>query len=174
MGPGFESRTNVTVEELEAAPAFDERLLTVALRRARLLRCALRGLNAKAAAKIVGCSMQTAQQVYRDPAFRRRVNEQFAGVFSDVDAAYAAAQLSIHERIEGVAGRAFELLEEIMEDETKQPALRVKVAQDFLDRNPETQAGHIVTAREEFVEALAAARSAASDMDNVVSMKKRA
>jgi hypothetical protein len=169
-------QTFVDPQVLDAIGAVetDPRLLTVALRRARLLRCALRGLNAKAASRVVGCSHHTARAVYADPAFKARVRAQFGQVFEGIDDAYATAQLTLHERIEGVASKAFDLLQQIMEDETKQPALRVKVAQDFLDRNPETQAGHTVTARDEFVEALAAAQDAARDMDNVIPMRRSA
>src|SRR5271170_4085798 len=152
----------------------EPRLLTTALRRARLMRCALRGLDAKMAARVVGCSHATARQVYADPAFRRRVRQGLEGVLEGADAAYVAKQLTLHEQIEHKAQTAFDILTKIMEDDRAQPALRVKVAQDLLDRNPETQSGHTVTAREEFVEALDAARLAASEIDNVINIRRNA
>src|SRR5579883_317391 len=104
-------------EEVAAGVVTETGLLTQAVRRARLLRCAMRGLNATQAARVVGCSTATARQVYADQVFRNRVQQEQERVLGVVDSAFAERQLTLHERIERKALDAFKLLEGLMEDE---------------------------------------------------------
>lgn len=153
----------------------DARILQVGLRRAQLLRCALRGLTAKAASRIVGCSESTACAVYRDPEFRRSVYNKFNSVFEDIDAGLANRKLALFERIEHKASDAFSLLEDLMDSDETPVHLRARIAQDMLDRNPQTQAGHIVTRRsEELSQMLQEASKAAGEVDKVVQMRRSA
>lgn len=160
-----------------AAQAVDdvgEGLLRQAVRRAQLLRCALRGLTAKDAAAFVGCSHATACGVYNDPGFRRMVLEKQAGVFEGVDERFEKKQLSLHERIERKAVDAFEKLCDLLDSPETNPSLQFRVAQDILDRTPEV-AKAAPRAAEDLESVLRIAASAASDMDaKVVEMKRRA
>jgi hypothetical protein len=168
---------SVSLDALADVQQYEEhpRLVTQAVRRAKLLRCALRGVNAKDAARVVGCSHATAMTVYSDPSFQRRVHEQLEGVFEGVDAGFIDRQMSLHERIEQKAKDAFKVLADMLDNNATPPHLRAKVAMDMLDRNPETQAGHSVTTRrdDELAETLRAAAAASREADNVVTMRRK-
>lgn len=117
------------------------RLIHTASRRAQLLRLAARGINAKDAALMVGVNPQTARGIYADPRFRQDVQKLIDNAFEGVDSNWARKKKTMHERLEEVADRSFEILETMLEDAATPKPLRTRIAQDFLDRNPETQAG---------------------------------
>lgn len=150
----------------------DARILQVALRRAQLLRCALRGMTAKAASRIVGCSEGTAAAIYRDPAFRKQVYDKFTGVFADIDAGFADRKLALHERLEHKASEAFQLLSDLMDSDETPVHLRARIAQDFMDRNPDTTAAGVVRRTEELTETLKEAAKAAEEVEKVVAIRR--
>lgn len=164
-----------SIAPLAGAGREDARILQVALRRAQLLRCALRGLTAKAAAKIVGCSEGTVASTYRDPAFRKQVYDKFNGVFSDIDAGFADRKLALHEKLERKAGEAFDLLSDLMDSEETPVHLRARIAQDFMDRNPDTTSSGVVRrSSEEMTQVLQEAAKAAEEVEKVVAIRRSA
>lgn len=148
----------------------DARLLSSAVTRSQLMRLAQKGLNASEAAKIVGCSPQTARLHYA--AFRREVLERVESVFADVDAAYAGKRKLLHELLEDQAYKSFTDLLTMLDAPNLHPALRVKINQDFLDRVEDTQKMHKVNTGGLTADALASAAKTAREMDNVIEMKK--
>ncbi len=112
--------------------------------RQQLLRLAMKGLNAARAARAAGLNPYTVRAIYRDPAFRKEVYGRVNGAFEEVDQAFRETKKSLHECLAEEAERAFETLRDMLADQGTMPSLKVKIAQDFLDRNPETQAGHTV------------------------------
>lgn len=143
-------------------------LVRQAVRRVQLLRLALKGLNAKQAAQVVGCSHQTALQIYADPEFRRACLSKLEGAFAGIDDTFARSHLSLHERLAEKSTAAFEVLCTMLDSESTHPSLRVKIAQDFLDRNPETQAGYTVQSKKWDPQQLAEAARVAREMDDRV------
>lgn len=113
---------------------------------------------------------------YRDVEFKRQCFELVEGAFGTVDARVAEFQLTLHDRIRIKSEEAFDQLCAILEDEATLPQIKVKIAQDFLDRNPESQAGHTVTRTNTAAdaEALQAAARAAREMDNVLPFPPKA
>lgn len=142
-------------------------------RRARLLRLAANGVNAKRAAELIGVGHQTVLKEYQDPEFRRQVVRLVESAFEDVDSNFEQMQLSLHDRIRLKSEEAFQTLCELMDSKDTHEAVRMKIAQDILDRNPETQAGHTVTHNSiAEVEELRRAAVAAREMDKIVPIKK--
>lgn len=149
------------------------RLMTQAVRRAQLLRLAMRGVTANKAAEILGCSAATARVVYSDPMFRAHCLGQLEEAFADIDTAYAEKKATMVERMGAKAEDAFNALCEMLDDPNTKVPYKIKIAQDFLDRNPETQAGHIVrTGPLADSDKLAQAARVAREMDNVIPIKK--
>lgn len=137
----------------------------------------MKGLNATRAALLVGCGKDTARGVYRDPEFRKEVLSRVDGAFVDVDAAFVETKKSLHERLAERAELAFDQLCVLLDDESTLPSIRVKIAQDFMDRNPETQAGHTVTKLGgvlQSAELVHAARIAREMDDKVMPIRRRA
>lgn len=146
--------------------------------RQQLIRLAMKGLNATRAASVVGCAKETARGIYRDPDFRKEVVGRVDGAFGDVDLAFVEQKKSLHERLAERAERAFDQLCNLLDNEETMPSLKVKIAQDFMDRNPETQAGHTTTRLNPAFqsEALAHAARIAREVDEKVipMVRKRA
>jgi hypothetical protein len=94
--------------------------------------------------------------------------------FVDVDSKLLSKDLSLHERLERKALEAFEVLAGMLDDANTHPGYRMRIAQDFLDRNPETQGGSTVRYGRLDPSQLREAASAARDMDNVVPIKRPA
>jgi hypothetical protein len=157
------------------APEAGGKLMTQAVRRAQLLRLALRGVNAKKAAEVIGCSHATARAVYADPEFRKGCLGRLDDAFADIDASFATRKRSLIERMEEKAEVAFETLVGLLEAHDTKDVYKIKIAQDFLDRNPTTQAGHVVrTGPLADPDKLSQAARVAREMDNVLIMEKRA
>lgn len=150
----------------------DQRLLTSAVLRVQLLRLAMKGVNATRAAEMLGCAPETARRHYADPTFRRAVLGKVDDAFVGVDAAFAEQKKTLHERLAEKADKAFEELCVLLDSQNTPMHLKVKIAQDFLDRNPETQAGFVQRHGKFDPEQLAAASRVAREMDNVVSITK--
>lgn len=143
------------------------------VRRAKLLRLAAQGVNAKRAAAFLGVSHQTVLKEYQNPEFRRQVVRLVESAFEEVDEKFEVMQLSLHDRIRLKSEEAFETLCRLMDDENTHPAVRTRIAQDMLDRNPETLAGSVV--RHDSVaeaEELRRAADVAREMDKVVEIRK--
>lgn len=143
--------------------------------RQQLIRLAMKGLNATRAAALVGCGKDTARGVYRDPDFRKEVLSRVDGAFVDVDNLFVETRKSIHERLAEKAEKAFDVLCDMLDSEETMPSIRMKVAHDILDRNPETQAGHTVTRLNPALgsESLVQAARIAREMDEKVTPIRR-
>ena len=122
----------------ELAVEAEPRLLKTAVIRAQLLRCALRGLNAKQAAAVVKCSHSVALSAYSDPGFRESAMKQLNAAFEGVDAGFVEKKESWFDRLDRAADKAFEELMGMLERDNLDDAHRIKICQDFLDRTPET------------------------------------
>lgn len=118
-------------------PFLREKHLKRAVLQSKLFRCALQGITAKKAAALCGCHKSTAQEIYRDPSFRLMVKERLGEVFQPSDDAFANREQTLQEKIAEASHSAFEVLRTMLEDETQDPRLRARVAETFLDRNPE-------------------------------------
>ena len=152
-----------------------KRQIKTAVRRAQLLRLAMRGVDATTASRLVGCRPETARKVYADPAFRRLALGKVEGAFAGIDSAYFERKKGLHERLTEKCERAFEELVSILEDPSTSPVLKTKVAFGFLDRNPETQPGYTVASSKFDPEQLREAAQVAKEMEmvgKVVSIKK--
>ncbi len=137
-------------------------------RRAKLLRLAAQGINARQASGIINVPYATVLSEYADPEFKVQLHALMEQAFSDVDGKFGAFNLTLHDRIRLKSEEAFQTLCELMDDDTNHPAIRARIAQDMLDRNPESQAGSVI--RHERIEAdqLALAARAAEEMNNVL------
>jgi hypothetical protein len=134
----------------------------------------MRGVTAGKAAEVVGCSAATARAVYSDPMFRAACIGQLDSAFADIDTAFAEKKATLIERMSAKAEEAFDTLCEILDDPNTRVPYKIKIAQDFLDRNPETQAGHIVrTGPLADPEKLSQAARVAREMDGVIPFQKK-
>lgn len=149
-------------------------LLKSAVQRAQLKRLALRGLNATEAARVVGCSPYTARAVFRDPGFREGVLGGVDRAFQEVDVAWAAKRQSWAEKLEEAADKAFVKLVEVLDNPDSEKGLVVKVAQDFMNRHPESAAVNHSQVEHKFsAEELADAARTAQEMNltNVIQIR---
>lgn len=153
----------------------EPRLVRQVARRAWLLRLAMRGLNAKEAAAIVGCSPAVVRDMYRDDNFKAEVKRRINVALDTGDEKFVAAQLTLAEKIRRKGDKAFEILCTLLEDPDVHPATRVRIAQDLLNRNEETQAGFQVTKKTFDTEKLRHAALVAAEMDGrVIPIRKEA
>lgn len=157
--------------QFETRPEVRERLLKTAVTRTRLLRLAMRGMHAKAAAEVVGVSPQTARMHYADPDFRRAVLEKVNDAFADVDSAFEKKIVSLHERLEEQAARSFDELVLLAADTELHPALKVKIHQDFLNRVDESKPLSGTTTKFDATQ-LQRAALVAREMDKVTPIRK--
>jgi hypothetical protein len=118
-------------------PFTREKHLRRAILFTKLLRCAIRGMSAKEAAKYVGCWRGVAQEIYRDPSFRAQVRERVESSMASGDAEFMQREQTLQDKIAAASNKAFDVLQEMLEDTQQDPRLRVRVAEGFLDRNPE-------------------------------------
>jgi hypothetical protein len=175
MSQGIEVPDEV-FEAQRQAPVLEVggRLLTQAVRRAQLARLAIRGVNAKRAAEILGCSHAVVREVYSDPSFRRGVVGRVDDAFADTDEAFAAKKRTLVERVEEKAEVAFEILCAMLEDDKTTPGHRIRIAQDLLDRHAETapiNRQHFKIDPLELVRASAVARE--MDNERVIEMPRK-
>lgn len=162
---------------LSLSPEGRQALLKGLVLRQQLMRLAMKGLNATRASSLVGCGKDTARAIYRDPEFRKEVLGRVDGAFADVDLAFVETRKGIHERLAEKAEKAFDVLCDMLDSEETMPSIRMKVAHDILDRNPETQAGHTVTRLNPALasESLQQAARIAREMDEkVMPIRRRA
>lgn len=142
--------------------------------RAKMVRLAAQGCNARRASELLGIGYGVVCKVYNDASFRKQVFELVEGAFEKVDGAFTNVQLSLHDRIRAKSEEAFEVLCEILDNPDEMPALRAKIAVELLDRNPESQAGttvrHGALANDQ---ALAVAARAAEEMNKVLPMRRK-
>jgi len=170
QGPGLPLKA----AELSDYDGLVERLMTSSVLRAQLLRLAVRGCSATEAARVLKCHPQTAMKIYADPDFRKAAIRKLDRAFGLTDEDFAVEKRSLILRLQEKAENAFSLLCDLLESNDTQPALRVKIAQDFLDRNPETQPGYTVQHKRFEPEQLMQAARAAREMDNVIPIRKKA
>lgn len=133
----------------------------------------MRGLNAKDASKALGVGVEMARRHYSDPDFQREVMNRVNGAFDGVDQRYGEEKEGMHERLAKAAERSFDILSDMLEKDETTDSMKARIAMNFMDRNPETQAGHTVRSGELSPETLSRAAKTARDMDNVVEMKKK-
>jgi phage terminase small subunit len=126
-----EETADVNLDELEP---LRDRLLTTSVTKAQLLRLAMKGLNATQAAKVVGCSAETARSHYASVDFRRAVLAKVEEAFEGIDAAYESKRKNLHEMLEEQALKSCEELMQMVEQPDLHPSLKVKIHQDFLNR----------------------------------------
>lgn len=143
--------------------------LRQAVRRAHLLRLAMKGLNATEAAQVVGCAPETARAVYSDVEFRKAVLGGMERVFEGIDSEFVRRKASLHEMLEEQAYSSFTALQELLQEDIH-PGLKVKIHQDFMDRCPETQSQRTATLKFD-PEQLALAARAAREMDAAIDVK---
>jgi len=136
-----------------------------------MLRLAVRGVNATAAAKVIGCRPETARKYYADPAFRREAFAKVESAFAGVDSDLGNEKRTLHQKLSEAADEAFEELYGMLKNAQTAAAHKIKIAQDFLDRNPETQAGFTTRNVTLSPEQLASAARAAREMDNVIPIR---
>lgn len=132
----------------------------------------MRGYTAKKAAESLGIPYAAVLQEYKDREFRALAYGRLELAFSEIDGNFTEEKLSLHEKLASKANDAFKVLCELLDDEAVHPGVRVKIAQDMLDRNPDTQAGHTVRHERFDPEQLKRAAMVASEMDNVIEMKR--
>lgn len=162
-----EQIADVSLEGLE----FRDRLLTTSVTRVQLLRLAMKGLNAKQAAAVVGCHEQTARGHYAEPEFRRAVLAKVEAAFEGVDAAFAERKRDLHEMLEEQAYRSCEELIEMVGDPELHPSLKVKIHQDFLNRVEDSAPQHKASYKLQ-PQDLQHAAKVAREMDNVIPFNK--
>lgn len=150
------------------------KLLKQSVVRAKLVRLAQRGLNASQAARHVPYSQQVVQTIYRDPTFRREVLGRVEEALGNVDESFHIEEETLHSRLKSSADEAFRVLYDMLTDKETHPGYRMKIAQDILDRNDETMAGHQVVRKTFDVEQLKQAARTAREMDDTLPMKRRA
>jgi len=162
-----EQTVELNLEGLEVR----DRLLTTSVTKAQLLRLAMKGLNATQAAKIVGCSAETARSHYSTPDFRRAVLAKVEEAFEGIDQAFITKRKGLHEMLEEQALRSCEELIAMVEMPELHPSLKVKIHQDFLNRvedsAPQSKSTYKLDPGE-----LRHAGNVAKEMDNVIPMKK--
>jgi|SRR5580658_1309347 hypothetical protein len=142
-------------------------------RRLELLRLAMRGYSAKQAAESLEIPYSAALQEYRDREFRALAFGRLEHAFAEIDGNFEEEKKSLHERLAEKSNDAFRVLCELLEDEEVHPGVRVKIAQDMLDRNPDTMAGSVVRHEKFDPQQLMRAAQAASEMDNVIQLKRK-
>lgn len=169
---------DLIVEDLEfVAPAPTARELRRSVTRLRLLRLAQQGVTATKAATILGISPDQARVHYSDQTFQDEVLGRVSKAFSSTDARMFEAQRTLSEKLEDKANRAFDVLSELLERSDIRVETRARIAQDFLDRRPDSS--KISTSIKAELDPVVLARVArtAAEMDasrpsNVVSIKK--
>lgn len=141
--------------------------------RARLLRLALRGQNARQAAQACGYAYDTVRRIYADPAFQADFRKRVDLAFEDVDTEFIQSQKSLADKVSEKANTAFTVLCELLESEQTLAGHKIKIAQDILDRTAETATFSPRTTALD-ADKLRAAALAARDMDNVIPIRKKA
>lgn len=111
----------------------------------KLVRMAMKGVTASEAARLVGCHQQTALMYYKRPDFRKRVMNKIQGAFEGVDEGFSEELESMHEKLKRAAEKSYDELMAMLSGEVAgvQVGHKIKIAQDFMNRNPDTQAGFI-------------------------------
>lgn len=135
--------------------------------RARCLRLALQGMNAKRAAAATGYPYDTVRRIYREPGFQADVRRRVDLTFEDIDVAYQTREKTLHEKIAEKAEDAFATLCEMLEDDRTLPGHKIKIAQDLLNRREDTTPFSARTTNLD-ADKLRAAALAARDMDAVI------
>ncbi len=174
MDAFYPAEAVLAVAEKEPLPRhLQYKQMSTAVRRQLLLRLAMKGLSAKDAAPLVGCSVACARMVYADPVFRRDVDKMVQGAFADIDSRFIEKKKTLHERLEEQAEESFSDLVNMLRDENLLPSLRVKINQDFLNRSQQTMAQTQVNHAKMTPEMLIRAASVAREIEgNVITINR--
>jgi hypothetical protein len=150
------------------APPDLHRLLASSVLRLNLLKCAREGLPATQAAARVGCNVETARYIYREPSFREEALGAVNRAFADLDAAFLAEKRSWGEELEQRAWKSFDAINELLEGDDLAPSVKLRAHEKFLDRIAASAPVHNVRHVPFDATQLRLAASAAEEMDNVV------
>lgn len=143
--------------------------VVAAVRNKQLLMLAIEGLSAAKAAKIVGCSVETARTVYRTPDFQQMVMEQVDATLDEGSCAYRKRFMSLQEALHAQAMNSFQDLVGMLQREDLSAGLRMKINQDFLDRVAETShKGQLGVTMRWDPKQLSLAAKAAQEMDETL------
>lgn len=117
--------------------SIEDHKILQAVQRAKLKRLAMKGVNAKQAAKLVGLCKETVQAIYRDEGFKRDVLAAVNEAFDEVDDQFRMKQRTIHEEMEMLALDAFDKLKSYITEESNNITdyQRAKLCEGVLDRN---------------------------------------
>lgn len=149
------------------APTVKKRLLRREVQKRQLLRLALRGLTAKQSSEALGIGVYTARAWYADPEFRKTVLSKVEGALAYADETFLKQSKTLHEKIAEKSESAFEKMCEMMDSPNVSEGLRLRVCQDFLDRNPDAAKHSAVEHQHNFsAEELRNAAKAAAEMDS--------
>lgn len=155
------------LSDLEA-PTVKKSLLRREVQKRQILRLALRGLTAKQTSEALGIGVYTVRAWYADPEFRRVVLSKVEGALAYADETFLRQNKTLHQKIAEKSESAFEKMCEMMDSPNVSEGLRLRVCQDFLDRNPEA-AKHSSVEHEHMhrfsAEELRNAAKTASEMD---------
>jgi hypothetical protein len=144
------------------------RIAKAHVQREELLRLLLAGYSLREAANHMNASYYTVRMYVKRDDFLPKLKELSVEVYRRVDAEMGARKLSMLEKMEEASDEALETVLDLMR-ETKQDVVKMKCAQDLLDRNPQVSRTKRVDTTNEhmFVNplTLVAAATAAREVD---------
>jgi hypothetical protein len=144
LAPSEPNNHNSTQTETDYANVLpinsDEYLLNQLVWRAKLKRLARNGMKASAAARELGISPATAQQIYNDLEFRREVMSNIHEAFEDLDEKFEEQSRTMGEKLEEGANFALDKVITLLKsDESNLTDFqRSRVAFDILDRHQDS------------------------------------
>lgn len=107
----------------------------IAAKKQELLAFLLQGYSLRDAAKLMGMSHQTAHTYMRDPSMLVKLKEASEAVYEQVAKEFVSRKVEAHQRILEMSDNALNRLEELMESENENVALRA--VDSVLDRHGE-------------------------------------
>lgn len=114
------------------------------------LRMLAQGMRSSEAAQYLGRNRETLIKWARDPEFAARLKELNSEAFAEIDAEIKVMATNTVKRITAASDEALDTVLELMR-EADSEVVRLKSAQDVLDRNPETSKTHKVERKESVV-----------------------
>jgi hypothetical protein len=134
-----------------------------------LMRLLLARYTLKECAALMGCAYPTVCARARRPVFLDQLKGLSEELYAEVDRELRVVHGALTERIVSISSRALDKLEALMDAEDTDSRLVVKIAQDLLDRNPDSAKNTKQTSKQEVSFAnplvLVAAAKAAQEMD---------